>query len=616
MTTESQNLALLDGRDTPSDVPEPPALPTGSPRDPYREVVLVLLAAALLGAVGALAGGRWLSNPVFLDTAVTLGLSAGVLIGIAAAQHARAKPLKKDEGVSRHTRLPQVSADVPFSNLTARLTLVYLRIRRWLGDLGAIDKIRLISAVLGAYAIVRVLQYTPPGIARSPLAAGIAAGLCLIAAGLAATAAHYLIGLEPERFPESPGLCRGARMVAWILVVAALSIGLQWAGQQTILRVLHYILLFVNVALCYGLFTAAPPSEEDIETFPLDLGVLSALGSRTNILASILDAGERQLGIDLRSTWALTVVRQGIEPLAIALCFLAWLSTSLTVVGVQDQGLIERLGVPMSGPPLDPGLHLHLPWPFDRVYRIPVKLVQALTVGHEGKEEGGPENVLWAKEHAAKEYTLLLGNGRDLITVDAAVQFRISDAKAWRYHCQNPAQALTAIAYRAVMRQTVNRTLSDALSQNVVALTGQMRGMVQKDADALGLGVEVVAFTVGGMHPPVMVASDYQAVVSAEVGKVTAIVNAQVFHNETVPAAEAAALTGENAARAEGAEALAKAAGQAWSFRTIEAQFRTAPGEYFFRRRLETIEKGLAGKRFTVIDYRFQRDGGELWLTP
>jgi regulator of protease activity HflC (stomatin/prohibitin superfamily) len=303
---------------------------------------------------------------------------------------------------------------------------------------------------------------------------------------------------------------QGARIVAWILGFAALSAGLQWAELPAILRILHFLLLLVNIAACYGLLTAPPPR--------LDLGVLSTLGSRTNIFASILDAGERQLGIDLRSTWALTVVRQGLEPLAIGLCLVGWLSTSLTVVSVEEQGLVERLGVPVSGRPLEPGLHLHLPWPFDRVFRIPVRRVQALTVGHQGEEGGGPENVLWAKEHAAKEYTLLLGNGRDLITVDAAVQFRISDAKAWRYHCQNPADALRAIAYRAVMRQTVNRTLSDALSQNVVTLTSQMRGMVQQEADALGLGVEVMAFTVGGMHPPVMVASDYQAVVSAEVG--------------------------------------------------------------------------------------------------
>ena len=264
-----------------------------------------------------------------------------------------------------------------------------------------------------------------------------------------------------------------------------------------------------------------------------------------------------------------------------------------------------------------PGLHMHWPWPVDRVFRIPVTRVQSLTVGHEGEERGGPEDVLWARQHAANEYTLLLGNGRDLITVDAAVQFRIADVRSWKYHCQNPAAALRAIAYRAVMRSTVNRTLSEALSENVVTLTGRMRAMVQRDADALGLGVEVLAFTVGGMHPPVMVASDYQAVVSAELGKVTAVVKAQAYRNLTVPAAEANALTIGNTAHAEGAETLAHAAGQAWSFRALQSQYHAAPQEFFFRRRLETLEKtlGLRGP-FTVVDARFQRDGGELWVMP
>ena len=276
---------------------------------------------------------------------------------------------------------------------------------------------------------------------------------------------------------------------------------------------------------------------------------------------------------------------------------------------------MERLGVPVSGEVLQPGLHLHWPWPVDQVFRLPVQRVQAAQVGHEGQEEEGPENVLWAVEHAPNEYTLVLGNGRDLITVDAAVQYRITDARAWRYNCQNPADALRAIAYRAVMRSTVNRTLSDALSQNVATLTGQMRAMVQQDANALGLGVEIMGFTVGGMHPPVPVAPDYEAVVSAEISKVTRVVEAQAYRNEKVPAAEASAMMYENMARAKGADSLALAAGEAWSFRTLESQYRASPEEYFFRRRLETLEKGLAGKHFTVVDSRFQRDGGELWLT-
>jgi regulator of protease activity HflC (stomatin/prohibitin superfamily) len=333
-------------------------------------------------------------------------------------------------------------------------------------------------------------------------------------------------------------------------------------------------------------------------------------------VASVLDSAERQLGIDLRSTWALAVVRQSVEPLVIALCAVAWLSTMLTVVGVDEQGIVERLGTPVAGAPFEPGIHLHWPWPIDRVLRLPVRRVQALSVGHEGEERGGPEDVLWARQHAENEYTLLLGNGRDLITVDAAVQFRIADARAWHYNSQNPADALRAIAYRAVMRTTVNRTLTDALSENVVKTTANMRALVQHDADALGLGVEVVDFTVGGMHPPVSVAQAYQAVVSAELGKTTSIVNAQAFRNQVVPRAEATAVTSLNAAQADGASQTAAAIGEAASFLTLQLQYRAAPEDYAFRRRLEVLEKALANRRFTIVDSRFQRDGGEIWVRP
>ncbi len=244
----------------------------------------------------------------------------------------------------------------------------------------------------------------------------------------------------------------------------------------------------------------------------------------------------------------------------------------------------RRISEAGMGAPIEPGLHAHLPWPVDRVILVPVQRIQAVQVGHEGDEKERPEDVLWAVEHAPNEYTLLLGNGRDLITIDAAVQYRIVNAPAWAYSTQNPAAALKAIAYRAVMRLTVDLTLSDALSQNIATLTGQMRRMAQQEADALGLGVAIVSFTVGGIHPPVPVASAYEEVVSAQLGRVTATVDAQAYRNATVPAAEGAVITGEDAARAEDLQNLALASGQAWSFRTLESQYRAAPTEFFYRR--------------------------------
>jgi regulator of protease activity HflC (stomatin/prohibitin superfamily) len=630
---ESPPISPRNGAEIPT--PEPPLSPdSGSSRDPYRAAVLVLLAASLLGAAGAIAGLKWIANPVLLDVAVTLGIAAGVLIGVAFAQTVRVRLPKKIKEIREpdlalppeplpDTRIRYFKA---ISQVRARLRVfgvITAPIWQWLRNAEEeLVLIRVAIAPLGLAAIIYVLTQNTVLLPKAPATSAlppvppalwIGAALLLIAAGLAAVTVSYLAEIEPARFPEASGLRQGTRVAAWILLLAAASMGLLWARQYSTLVVLHYVILAVDATVCFSLLTVKPSKSPG--TFPLNLGVLSVLGSRANVLGSSLDSGERQLGIDLRSTWAVAVVRRGVEPLIICLCLLGWLSTSLTVVGVQEQGLVERLGKPVAGPPLEPGIHVHWPWPVDTVFRLPMHRVQALEVGHEGVERAGPENVLWAVAHAANEYTLLLGNGRDLITVDAAVQYRIVDARAWRYHCQNPADALRAIAYRAVMRSTVDLTLSDALSENVTTLTGQMRDMVQKEADALGLGVQVIAFTVGGMHPPVQVASAYEAVVSAQVAKVTAVVNAQAFRNQTVPAAEASVLESENTAQADGAQALALAAGQAWSFRTLESQYRVDPQEYYFRRRLELLEKDLSRHRFTVVDSRFLRDGGEIWAT-
>jgi regulator of protease activity HflC (stomatin/prohibitin superfamily) len=613
------------------------SLSSGFSKDPFRGAILVLLVAAFVATAAAGAAGSVFQNAILIDLAVTFGIFTFVLCGVALAQRERAKPPVPSGAAEISTpetpieSLPNTTGPEPGDNTPpamriSALKAVALRIatetRRRLLDVPGVELIRRMSisigaAGLGVTGLVLWTAFVP--VTPDLFTAAVVEGVCFVAAGLAATSVRYLRDVDPTALPEAANLCRGARVIAWVLVLAGLSMGFAWAEQQAILEIIHLAILALNASICISLIERSlrtKKESESIPVFPLDITVLTVLGNRANVVASVLDAGEQQLGIDLRSTWALTVVRNSVEPLLIGLCIAGWLSTSLTVVGVEEQALVERLGVPVAGPPLTSGLHLHWPWPIDQVLRIPVMRVQVLSVGHEGEESGGPENVLWARQHAANEYTLLLGNGRDLITIDAGVQFRVSDARAWRYHTQNPADALRAIAYRTVMRNTVNRTLSEALSENVVTLTDKARSAVQQDADALGLGVEVMGFTVGGMHPPVAVAPDYQAVVSAELRKVTAVVDAQAYRNRTVPSADAYVVAIENRARAEGSQELGAAAGEAWAFRTLESQYRVAPQEYLFRRRLETLESGLFGKGYTVVDSRFQRDGGELWVIP
>jgi len=646
-----------------SDEQIPPAEPPSqsAPRvakDRYREVLIVLIALSGLGAVAAIVSALMLDDIVHLDAAVSLAVGSIVLVEVYLRRPATAasrKKSKKPLAPIRRAETPPaptepteaqaapvapvesttpVAAEIdtvnppaavagpPPSAATTPLTPGpwSFATPAWISRVNQAMNWRhqgVAAGLLGVLLMIWLFVLEPPTLLPyvvGPWKAAIAGVIWVCAAGLAAAAARYLGNIDAAALPEASALCRGARVVAWILLIGAASIAFRLLSQATGVTLLHWVVLLINVAVVSGLVWAGRTPAR-AHRAPLDIGVLSLLGSRTNPAGSVLDSAQRQLGIDLRSTWALAIIRRGVEPLVIGLCIVGWLSTALTVVGVDEQGLVERLGVPIGDAPLEPGLHLHWPWPVDHVFRIPVRRVQSLTIGHEGEEAAGPENVLWAVEHAPNEFTLLLGNGRDLLTIDAAVQFRIRDARAWRYNCQNPAAALTALGYRAVMRSTVNLTLSEALSQNVATLTHHMRTMVQQEADALGLGVEVLDFTVGGMHPPVPVATAYQSVVSAELQKGTAVISAQAYRNATLPAAEAQSLAARNGALAEGAEALGTAAGEAWSFRTLEAQYHASPPqEFFFRRRLEALEDALAGKSVAIVDSRFMKDGGEIWI--
>ena len=279
---------LLSSVETP--VPGAPGFssPRSDPaRDPYRGVVIVLMAASLLGAGGAIAGGLLLSNPVLLDTAIVLGLAARILAGVAVAQTVRARPLRNDETASvslsaEQTETPAQTDVLPEDDKKKGFLLMDFpeRIWKWFRDLGATQLIKLGTAAAGGLAISFMLLHDLSAAQPSPLAAGIAAAICLVGVGLAATAASYLAVIEPARFPEATGLCRGARVVAWILLIAAASMGLAWAQQQTILRVLHFAILIVVAATCYGLLRARQPEGEVFESFPLDFGVLAALGEQ------------------------------------------------------------------------------------------------------------------------------------------------------------------------------------------------------------------------------------------------------------------------------------------------------------------------------------------------
>ena len=123
-----------------------------------------------------------------------------------------------------------------------------------------------------------------------------------------------------------------------------------------------------------------------------------------------------------------------------------------------------------------------------------------------------------------------------------------------------------------------------------------------------------MAFNLRGLHPPVAVAADYQAVVAAQLDRTTFIIEAESYREVALPMAKAFALSETRDADAARLPRLATAKGEALAFSTVAAQYRLNPDLYRFRKRLETFEGLLREEPHHVIDARIERDGGAIWI--
>jgi len=431
-----------------------------------------------------------------------------------------------------------------------------------------------------------------------------------------AVLARYFQSVSSDRIPDAPGLVQVGRVGAWLSVFGSVSLFATYFELPSFEGPVSALLLAVPALLgcellLTGLITFIPRSQTR-DVFGTDLLTTRVLGSSYNPIQSIFTSIEVTFGVDVRSSWALGFLRQVSLPVIVGLGLCTWVLSSFVVVDASQQGVRERFGKADSEKVLEPGLHIGLPWPLDRVHRINTHRVREIPLGYTGAKADA--DALWTQYHAAEEFNLLLGDGRDLVTINADLQYRIGDVYAWIYGCQNPEEAMETLAYRVLMEATVDRTLDEVLSQDIARFSESIHSQIQQQADSKGLGVEVVAFSLRGLHPPVAVAEDYQAVVAAQLDRTTYIIEAEAYRQSALPMAEAAALGTQRSAEAESVTRLTKALGEAIAFNTLEAQYKTNTQLFRFRRQLETLEKVLVNKPHYVIDARIEQDGGSVWI--
>lgn len=483
-----------------------------------------------------------------------------------------------------------------------------------------------IGEAVGAYLLWRWLA--KPGLAlgvKAPAIGMALSGLFFLVLFILGRFSATLTRLEDHRLlrPSASWLLLGA----YVSLATGVSLIGVWAGLPNadlyVARGLCAVLGLIAVETAVNLILEIyRPRVKGRVARPLyESRLVGLLGQPEGLITTAAQALDYQFGFKVSETWFYRFFEKALGWLILGQVLVLFLSTCVVFIEPGEQGVLEHFGQfePSRGL-LSPGAHLKWPWPIDHVYRYRTDQIQSFSIGFtDDTNFAGQNTIVWTVPHAKGEENFLVANRQEaaeittnsstgrptppvsLLAVSIPVQYQINNLVDWAYKNVDPTNLLHDIANRAVVRYLVNSDLNDIMSKTRAQTAEILRQRIQEAADARQLGVNIVFVGLQGIHPPVKVAADYEAVVSSNQTMIATTNDALAEAIRTNALAEAQATNLINQAMADRTRREVSAGAQAAAFTNQIPAYAAAPSVYSEREYLNAFNRATANSRKFIL---------------
>ncbi|HQW80254.1 MAG: FtsH protease activity modulator HflK [Rhodanobacteraceae bacterium] len=269
---------------------------------------------------------------------------------------------------------------------------------------------------------------------------------------------------------------------------------------------------------------------------------------------------------------------------------LLWLFfSSYYTVQPEGRAVVKRLGAVIAI--TDPGLHFKLPFGIDTVEFVATERVLKQEFGFRTLVTDG-ERSEYAQEDFPQE-SLMLSGDLNIIDVEWVVQYRISDPIKYLYGMRDPTRALRDISESVMRRVVGNRIGSEVLTTARVDIANLAQKEIQEAMSNYDVGIHVVTLQLQDVVPPKAVQPAFNEVNEARQERERMINEATKRLNQEIPKASGEA--NRLIAEAEGyaTERVNQSLGETARFRSILAEYRSAPAVTRARMYIDTIQSIL-----------------------
>ncbi len=281
---------------------------------------------------------------------------------------------------------------------------------------------------------------------------------------------------------------------------------------------------------------------------------------------------------------------------------LIWLGTGFFIVQEGQQAVITQFGKYQSS--VGAGFNWRLPYPIQRHELVFVTQIRSVDVGRDTiiKATGLRESAMLTEDE-------------NIVEIKFAVQYRLSDARAYLFESKDPANAVVQAAETAVREVVGKMKMDSALAEERDQIGPRVRVLMQAMLDRYKVGVEVVAINLQqtGVRPPEQVQASFDDVLKAAQERERAKNEAQAYANDVIPRAIGSASRLKEESEAYKARIVAQAQGDSQRFRSVLAEYQKAPQVTRDRMYIDTMQQVYSNVTKVMVE---SRQGSNLLYLP
>ena len=281
----------------------------------------------------------------------------------------------------------------------------------------------------------------------------------------------------------------------------------------------------------------------------------------------------------------------------------------LTIIGPSQQGIRERLGRLVNpGDPLEPGLHLKLPWPLEKITKVDTFTIRSMNIGNISNPSAVA--LLWTKTHGTEESFLSAENY--LFYPYIKLHYRIKDIFDYTYNFASYMKKDKTFSYAEdLLDNASHRLLTEIFSTKIFTdivtvyrgpMEERIKKVVQAELDELKSGLEIINVNTKDIHPPISVAASYEEVIAAMQEKEQKINQATGYSNSAIPEARGWAVKTRKQAESYVLEKKANAGGEASRFLNRMAAIKAYPAITMPMLYRDAIKENLANKPIILVE--------------